>query len=146
MIKKTLASLMASLAIISTISTCTLAASAKSLNNSFRDKDVVNFATFTYGDVSRLRLGAGFTGITSTVSKYDTSYKRADYYEYTESAGVYTQSYHNYGTGTDDVVISNNKKTVPPSVARRKHTGYICLTSLSNSSKKDTYSHYVYKD
>lgn len=122
-------------------------ASAKTCSNSFYDEDVINVVKHQYGDYSTMCSGTGWTGVLSTDSRYDSSYKYAQYSDYREqSPGIYTLKATRSNEGASDFISSGMQTTVSTAVAKRYHYAYTCLTSDKASSKKDIFYCYIYKD
>ena len=146
MIKKVISLGLTIATIVGVMISSAVSAEAKTTIVNYYSKNMKTYSTYVYGEYSRMYASPGYTGIMSTTSSYEDSYKRVYYHEYKEVDGDYIL-YHTYNdAGTDDVVISNIKKTVDGYVANRFHVGYIHLTSSSSSSVKDSLYCDIYKD
>ncbi len=133
-------------AMIVTVSSMAVPASAKTCSNTYYDQDVENDVKHQYGEYSTMCAGTGWTGIASTDSRYDSSYKYAKYCDYRETEpGIYTLKVSRENGGTTDFVSSGPQTTVSDEVAKRYHYGYTCLTSNKESSKQDKFYCYLYK-
>ena len=141
--KKKILTLAIALAI--SVSSMAVVAGAKTISQTFRNQDVVNVVKYQYGDYSTMCAGTGWTGILSTDSRYDSSYKYVKYQDYRRVDGEYILKCTRYKYGNDDFISSGPQTYVSDKVAIIYHYGYVCLTSEKASGIVDSFSCTIYK-